>query len=88
MSVSDLSSGILDITDKPDIAVWNKTVRRQNIGFNRRQKMGPLNQNLIREDTNITIDSANRKDISYIVTSRTKVTDKVDLSKSNSNRRL
>jgi hypothetical protein len=50
--------------------------------------MGPLNQNLIREDTNITIDSANRKDISDIVISRTKVTDNIDLSKSKSNRRL
>jgi hypothetical protein len=70
------------------MAVWNKTVRRQNIGSNRRQKMGPITQNLIREDTNITIDSANRKDISDIVVSRTKVTDKVDLSKPKSNRRL
>jgi hypothetical protein len=87
-SKADLSSGILDITDKPDVAVWNKTIRRRNIGSNGRQKMGPLNQNLIREDTNITIDSANRKDISDIVISRTKVTDKIDLSKSKSNRRL
>ena len=85
MSNADLSSNILDIMDKPDVAAWNKTVQMHDIGGNRRLKIGPINQNLIREDTNIVIDSANKKDIADTINSGTKVTDKVDLSKSKSN---
>ncbi|MGH9924262.1 MAG: hypothetical protein ACRD5B_02695 [Nitrososphaeraceae archaeon] len=84
-SKADLSSDILDILDKPDVAVWIKTVQMHDIGGNRRLKIGPINQNLIREDTNIVIDSANEKDIADIVISGTKVTDRVDLSKSKLN---
>jgi hypothetical protein len=29
MSKADLSADILDITDKPDVSVWNKIVRTQ-----------------------------------------------------------
>ncbi|MGH9925392.1 MAG: hypothetical protein ACRD5B_08435 [Nitrososphaeraceae archaeon] len=84
-SNADLSSNILDIMDKPDVAAWNKTVLMHDIGGNRRLKIGPINQNLIREDTNIVIDSANKKDIVGIIISGTKITDKVELSKSKSN---
>ncbi|MGH9979694.1 MAG: hypothetical protein ACRD8Z_28210 [Nitrososphaeraceae archaeon] len=84
-SKADLSSDILDILDKPDVAVWIKTVQMHDIGGNRRLKIGPINQNLIREDTSIVIDSANKKDIADTINSGTKVTDKVDLSKSKSN---
>lgn len=84
-SNADLSTDILDITDKPNVAVWNKTVRKQDIGGARSLKIGPINQNLIREDTNIVVDSANKKDIADTINSGTKVTDKVHLSKSKSN---
>ena len=61
---ADLSTDIVDILDKPDVAVWNKIVQGQDIdGARRRLKIGPLNQNLIREDKNDVIDSANEKDI-------------------------
>jgi hypothetical protein len=83
-SNADLSTDILDIMDKPDVAVWNKTVRKENFGGTRRLKIGPLDQNLIREDKNILIDSANKKDIADTIISGTKVTDKVDLSISKS----
>jgi len=82
-SNADLSTDILDIMDKPDMAVWNKIVRTQ-YGTRRRLKIGPLNQNLIREDKNDVIDSANKKDVADVTISGTKVTDKVDLSKSKS----
>jgi hypothetical protein len=81
---TDLSTDIIDIMDKPDVAVWNKTIQMQNVDGARRQKLGALNQNLIREDKNVTIDSANEKDIANIVISGTKVTDKADLFKSKS----
>lgn len=83
-SNADLSTDILDIMDKPDVAVWNKTVRKQDIGRTRRLNIGPLNQNLIREDKNGVIDSANKKDVTDVIISGSKVTDKVDLSKSKS----
>lgn len=57
----------------------------QNVDGARRPKLGPLNQDLVREDKNITIDSANEKDIANIFISGTKVTDKVDLFKCKSN---
>jgi len=61
--------------DKPDVAVWNKTVQKQDIeGAGRRLKIGPLNQNLIREDKNDVIDSANEKDVADVIISGTKVT--------------
>lgn len=82
-SNADLSTDILDIMDKPDMAVWNKIVRIQ-YGTRRRLKIGPLNQNLIREDKNDVVDSANKKDVADVTISGTKVTDKVDLSKSKS----
>jgi hypothetical protein len=39
----------------------------QNVDGARRQKLGALNQNLIREDKNVTIDSANEKDIANML---------------------
>jgi hypothetical protein len=82
-SNADLSTDILDIMDKPDMAVWNKIVRTQ-YGIRRRLKIGPLYQNLIREDKNDVIDSANKKAVADVTISGTKVTGKVDLSKSKS----
>jgi hypothetical protein len=84
-SSADPSFNIIDIMDKPDVAVWNKIVQMQKVDGVRRLKIGPLDQNLIREDKNIVIDSANKKDIVDIIISGAKVTDKVDLSKSKSN---
>lgn len=82
-SNGDLSTDILAIMNKPDVAVWNKTVQNKDIdGARKRLKIGPLNQNLIREDKNNVIDSANKKDVADVIISGTKVTDKVDLSKS------
>jgi hypothetical protein len=85
-SNADLSTDILDVMDKPDVAVWNKTVRTQDIDGARRRrlKIGPLDQNLTREDKNDVIDSANIKEVADVIISGTKVTDKVDLSKSKS----
>ena len=81
ISNADLSTDILDIVDKPDVSVWNKILRKQDIGGNRRLKIGRLDQNLIREDTNDIIDSANKKNVADVFISGTKVTDKADLSK-------
>jgi hypothetical protein len=78
-SKADLSKEILDIQDKPDVAVWNKGVRIQG-NDKGKVKMGSLDQNLIREDTNL-IDPANRESVAKAVISGTQVTDKVDLSK-------
>lgn len=81
-SDADLSSGILDITDKPDVAVWNKKVRI--LGQDKGEvKIGSLNQNLISEDTNDPIDPADKESVAGAVISGAQLTDKVDLSKSN-----
>jgi hypothetical protein len=69
--------------DKPDVAVWNKTVRKRDFGV-KRLNIGTLDQNLIREDKNSIVDSANKRDVADVIISGTKVTDKVDLSKSKS----
>jgi hypothetical protein len=78
-SNADLSIDILDIMNKPDVMVWNKTIRKQDISRTRRLNIGLLNQNLIREDKNIVIDSANKSAVADIIISGTKVTDKVGL---------
>lgn len=79
MSKGDLSKEIIDIQDKPDVSVWNKKVRIQGKDKGR-AKIGSLNQNLIREDTNVSIDPANKKSIDDAIVSGTQVTDRVDLS--------
>jgi hypothetical protein len=60
----------------------------QNVDGATRLKIGPLNQNLTREDKKIVIDSANKKDITDILISGAKITDKVDLSESKSDRMI
>lgn len=82
-SNANLSTDILDIMNKPDVAVWNKTVRKRDFGV-KRLNIGTLDQNLIREDKNSIVDSANKRDVADVIISGTKVTDKVDLSKSKS----
>jgi hypothetical protein len=77
-----LSTNIIDIMDKPDVAVWNKTVRTE--GTNKvRLNFGPLDQDLIREDKNIMIDTAEKQDVADTIISGTRATDQVDLSKLN-----
>ena len=82
----DLSKEIIDIQDKPDVSVWNKKVRIQR-KYKGKAKIGSLNQNLIREDTNVSIDPANKKSIDDVIVSRTQVTDRVDLSEANRRRK-
>ncbi len=77
---ADPSNDILDIQDKPDIAVWNKKVRIQD-RHRGKIKIGPLDQNLIRKDTNVPIDPASKESVFDVVNSGTKLTDRVDLSK-------
>ena len=77
----DLSKDILDIQDKPDVSVWNKEVRIQGKGKDiGTAKIGSLNQNLIREDTNDLIDPANKESVDDVIASGTQITDRVDLS--------
>lgn len=81
-SMADLSANIIDITDKLDVAVWNKTVQTE--GTNRvRLNVGPLDQDLIREDKNIMIDFADERDGADVIISGTLATDRVDLSNLN-----
>jgi hypothetical protein len=85
-SEPDPSKNILDIQDKPDVAAWNKKVRTQ--GQEKGEvKIGSLNQNLISEDTNDPIDPANKESVAGAVISGAQLTDKVDLSKSNKNKK-
>jgi hypothetical protein len=81
-SKPDPSNDILDIQDKPDVAVWNKKVRTQGRD-KEKVNIGSLNQNLISEDTNDPIDPANKESVARAVISGAQFTDKVDLSKSN-----
>jgi len=82
MSKADLSNDTLDIQDKPDVAVWNRKVRIQ-CEDKGKTKIGSLDQNLIREDTNASIDPANKESVADVVVSGAQVTDRVDLSKVN-----
>ena len=82
MSKADLSNDILDIQDKPDVAVWNKKVRIQGEDKGK-IKIGSLDQNLIREDTNASIDAPNKESVADVVVSGAQVTDRVDFSKAN-----
>ncbi|MPZ06946.1 MAG: hypothetical protein GEU26_11125 [Nitrososphaeraceae archaeon] len=70
---------ILDIRDKPDVAVWNKTIRTQ-IKDKGKLKIGSLDQNLIREDTNDPIDPTSKESVAEAVISGAHLTDRVDLS--------
>ena len=81
-SKADLSNDILDIQDKPDVAVWNKKVRIQRHDKGK-VKIGSLNQNLINEETNDPIDPADKESVAGAVISGAQLTDRVDLSKSN-----
>ncbi|MGH9988427.1 MAG: hypothetical protein ACRD8W_31210 [Nitrososphaeraceae archaeon] len=63
-----------------DVAFWNKTVRTQTTN-NRKLKIGSLDQNLRREDTNDVIDPASKESVAEAVISRVQMTDRVDLSK-------
>jgi hypothetical protein len=69
-SKGDLSKDRLDIQDKPDVSVWNKEVRIQGKDKGK-AKIGSLNQNLIREDTNVSIDPANKESIDDAIVSGT-----------------
>lgn len=79
-SKADPFNDILDIRDKPDVAVWNKTVRTQTTNKGK-LKIGSLDQNLIRVDTNDVIDPASKESVAEAVISGAQLTDKVDLSK-------
>jgi hypothetical protein len=79
-SKGDLSANIIDIMGKPDVAVWNKMVRTRGINTVK-PNIGPLDQDLVREDKNIVVDSADEKDVADAIISGTQITDQVDLSK-------
>jgi hypothetical protein len=64
------SADILDIVDKQDVAVWNKTVRTQDSN-KASLKIGLLDHDLIREDKNTMLDSADEKDVADVIISRT-----------------
>lgn len=83
-SKADLTNDILDIQDKPDVAVWNKKVLMQGEKCGGKVKIGSLDQNLIREDTGVPIDSANKESVADAVGSSAKMTDRVDFSKADS----
>jgi hypothetical protein len=78
-SRANLSNDILDIHDKPDVSVWNKAVRtHEDKG---KLKIGSLDQNLIREGENTSIDPASKESVVEAVISGAQLTDRVDLSK-------
>jgi hypothetical protein len=76
---ANLSNDILDIHDKPDVAVWNKAVRTHE--DKRKLKIGSLDQNLIREGENALIDPASKESVAEAIISGAQLTDRVDLSK-------
>jgi hypothetical protein len=88
----DISKGILDITDTPDVAVWNKSVqiksdvanmvkrpkKRENVGA---QTIGiglrkERNKDDDDKESSTIIDPANREDIDEVVNSGSTLTDK------------
>jgi hypothetical protein len=82
-SKADLTNDILDIQDKPDVAVWNKKVLMQGEDKGK-VKIGSLDQNLIREDTGVPIDSANKESVADAVGSGAQMTARVVFSKADS----
>jgi hypothetical protein len=82
-SKADLTNDILDILDKPDVAVWNKKIQMQGEDKGK-VKIGSLDQNLIREDIGIPIDPGNKESVADALGSGAQMTDRVDFSKANS----
>jgi hypothetical protein len=89
---SDISKGILDITDTPDVAVWNKSVQIKNDVANmvkhpkERENGGAQTIGIgLRKERNkddddkespTIIDPANQEDIDEVVNSGSTLTDK------------
>ncbi|HZD36476.1 MAG TPA: hypothetical protein VE130_14830 [Nitrososphaeraceae archaeon] len=71
--------------EKPEIAIWNKIVNKNISAGAKSIKIDTLSQNLVREDTDNIIDPANIGDMEDAVISETKVTDKINLAKPQSN---
>ena len=100
---SNMSKDILDITDTPDVATWNKgTQIKGNAAdiIKRSQERGAeITQGKITQTNttielkekgsdNLIIDSANKKDVSKVVNSGTSLTDKEEESSSISDNNL
>jgi len=100
---SNTSKDILDITDTPDVATWNKgTQIKGNAAdiIKRSQERGAeITQGKITQTNttielkekgsdNLIIDSANKKDVSKVVNSGTSLTDKEEESSSISDNNL
>lgn len=87
----DISRGILDITDTPDVAVWNKSVQIKSgvanmVKYPKERENGEAqtigiglrkerNKDDDKESSTI-IDPANQEDIDEVVDSRSTLTDK------------
>lgn len=87
----DISKGILDITDTPDVAVWNKSVQIKSgvanmVKYSKERENGEAqtigiglrkerNKDDDKESSTI-IDPANQEDIDEVVDSRSTLTDK------------
>lgn len=87
----DISKGILDITDTPDVAVWNKSVQIKSgvanmVKYPKERENGEAqtigiglrkerNKDDDKESSTI-IDPANQEDIDEVVDSRSTLTDK------------
>ena len=101
---SNTSKDILDITDTPDVATWNKGTqikgnaadiikRSQERGVEITQgKISQTNTTTIelkeKGSDDLIIDSANKKDVSKVVNSGTSLTDKEEESSSISDNNL
>lgn len=88
----DISRGILDITDTPDVAVWNKSVQIKSgvanmVKYPKERENGEAqtigiglrkerNKDDDDKESSTIIDPANQEDIDEVVDSRSTLTDK------------
>jgi hypothetical protein len=87
------SEGIIDITDAPDVAAWNKTmqskgdvaqgIRQSNRAETKRPISQPIsiNNDFPRQNQSdgLTLDVSNKKHVSKIIKSGTTLTDEANL---------
>ncbi|HEX2557156.1 MAG TPA: hypothetical protein VHK86_02435 [Nitrososphaera sp.] len=79
---TDVSGGIMDITDTPDVAVWSNEIRSnvRRPSDKVREPSRVASTILHAEQNKLTIDPADKKQVARAIASVTSLTDESDLA--------
>ena len=81
--VRDISGGIMDITETPDIAVWSKEISNNvHKPSDKVKEPAKLASNTLHaeQSNNLTIEPANKKEVAKAIASSHSLTDESDLA--------